>query len=158
MLMAISILTIVGAYVVADKSSATALRRAQFTNVMTSFAEVVKQPGCIVGTSTPTSTTRYCVGAPPANNFPYVYCATNLDYPQYVPAQFSGWTARVTLVEHWNGTNDSSNGPLFNTDGGCVKGAQDQGLQRITLQVQAPSGGDSETLVVLKRDATQDGR
>lgn len=67
----------------------------------------------------------------------YVTCAASYS-PAFTPP--AGYTASVTKVEYWNGSNDF--------DATCTL---DRGLQRLTLAADASDGKASETLQVVKR-------
>jgi prepilin-type N-terminal cleavage/methylation domain-containing protein len=75
-----------------------------------------------------------------SRNTTYVTCATTYSAPSTPP----GYTASVTAVAYWNGTNAYVN-PLST----CP--AVDNGLQRISLRATSSAGRDAETVDIVKR-------
>jgi prepilin-type N-terminal cleavage/methylation domain-containing protein len=84
-------------------------------------------------------------------NAAYVACATTSSYNgALTPAMPSGYTAAVTKVEYWDGSNAPA--ATWPTTGCTV--ANDKGAQRITLTVTGTltSGSITKTLVFVKRN------
>ncbi|MGZ4689024.1 MAG: type IV pilus modification PilV family protein [Acidimicrobiia bacterium] len=108
--------------------------------VLRTFAEALKQPDA-------------------ANTFHYIPCTVagaQVAYPQFVPdAPYTNYVATITKIQYLSGYN-SSNEPTWVDS--CP--ATDLGLQRIQLKVTGPTTDPAvkgtETVTVVKRDATSD--
>lgn len=102
-------------------------RRAEVETVAVSAAEVIKDQ----------SLNAY---VPCANTGTYSPALSNVTLPDGWPAS----SVAVTAVLRWNGA-------IF-AGGLCVSPAADPGLQRVSILVEAPDRGVSETVEVVKRN------
>lgn len=78
----------------------------------------------------------------------YVSCANAGDYASALPAAPSGYAVSISSVEYWDGTSTDPVG----FSGSCP--SPDRGVQRVTLVATSSDGGATETVQILKRQAT----
>jgi type II secretory pathway pseudopilin PulG len=87
------------------------------------------------------------------DRFPYVACtagSSSNPYGATQPSDFtapSGYTATVTGVTFWNGSDPSSVPAVFQS---ACPASGDKGLQSVVLKVQ-PTAGSAQTLTITKR-------
>jgi type II secretory pathway pseudopilin PulG len=163
LLIGIGCIGIIEAWAVSEKYSTQNRERSIARVLLANYADHFADSSCYPVPAAPSTTIadlHYCATGqtPPTPDFKYIPCATPLQYPHsttsgalnYPLPNFSKWSVQVAKVEYWTGTTPAA------FSGTCTT---DTGLQRITLQVQSPTGagsGVAETLTILKRDGTKD--
>lgn len=151
-IISIGVLTVVGGYLVANRSAAKGRAYSQVSTAITSLAEQIKEPGCVPsGLAAGNVNLRGCGSSAPSPNVYYRDCATSTMYnPGLNLTPFPRWKASIDSIEYWNGGTSGTN-----ADWSTTCGAKDLGMQRITLSVTAPATGNfpgvTETLKVVKR-------
>jgi type II secretory pathway pseudopilin PulG len=151
MVLGISIVAILGAFIVATRTGTFNNEQSAADLVLRDFAETLKGRGpTTVGSTSYDATYLPCETLGPGGT-------GDPNYPAYTPpAPNASYRATITKIEYLNGYSGTA--PVWRAQSdGCPSGG-DQGLERLTLQVTTPASVTdntaTETTTIVKRDTT----
>jgi type II secretory pathway pseudopilin PulG len=147
MILGISVVAILGALWVVSRTGDQNQKTSNAELVLRDFSDTLKGRGVTnIGSTTYDATYKDCAAL-----------GTTGSYPTYTPPEPNEhYRATITKIEFLNGYSGTA--PVWRAQSqGCPSGG-DQGLERLTLRVQTPSGTTGptadETTVIVKRNTT----